>query len=138
MTGLLNYKAFNESKGNAYRDEVDNHGKMKNLTIYNSDPKGKYSNAEDIKGTVEFNMDFTYKRSGIEDIMISYMDFALTIENLGDDDKVEEHEVEFTVNNPDFETGTFPLYLSDIEIDMKKSDDPSKWVVTFKLGHFKK
>jgi hypothetical protein len=139
MTALLNYKAFNESFGSdTYRDEVDNHGKMRNFTIYNTDPKGKYANVEDIKGTVEFNMDFTYKRSGIEDLTVSRMDFALLMETSNDNGETEEIEVEFTARNPDYETGTFPLYLDDIELDMKKSDDPSKCVVSFKIGNFKK
>ena len=105
MTDLLNYKTFNESRGDFYRDEVDNYGKMKNLTFYNTN--------------VEFGMDFIYKRSGIEDVMINSMDFALNIETEQEDDEIVREEIEFTVYNPDFEVGTFPLYLGDIEIDMK-------------------
>ena len=137
MTDLLNYKRFNESKGDFYRDEVDNYGKMRNLTFYNTDPKGKYGSLQDVTGNVEFGMDFIYKRSGIEDVMISSMDFALNIETEQEDDEIVQQEIEFTAYNPDFEVGTFPLYLGDIEIDMKKSDDPKNWKVSFKLGYFK-
>jgi hypothetical protein len=143
MTALLNFSSFNsinEAFGkDTYKDEVDNHGKMRNFYVYHTDPKGKYANLEDVKGTVEFDMDFVYKRSGIEDVNIGRMDFALTMEVLNDDDEIEEIEVEYTVTNPDdFEVGSFPLYLSDIELDMKKSDDPKNWKISFKLGNFEK
>ena len=136
MTDLLNYKKFNESRGDFYRDEVDNHGKMRNLTLYNTDPKGKYGGLQDVTGNVEFDMNFIYKRSGIEDVMINSMDFVLNIETEQEEDfyPTPFNKIEFTVYNPDFEVGTFPLYLEDIEIDMKKSDDPKNWKVSFKLG----
>tara|TARA_B100000963_G_scaffold176268_1_gene153319 strand:- start:24998 stop:25447 length:450 start_codon:yes stop_codon:yes gene_type:complete len=90
---------------------------------------------------VKFNLDINYKRSGIEDITFRLISIALDGSIIDyDGNEIENFDiVDDDISYEKYETqmGTFPLYLGDIEINMNKTFDTSKWKYEIAIGNFR-
>jgi len=138
---MLKFEQFNEASGLSFEQPIDIYKKQKNLDIYNA-PK-EFVDIAEAEGKLLYEMRLNLKSSGIEDISVIRAAIRIDIEiqefdEKNDEDTFHNKSVEW---NPapysmDVEFGSFPLYLQNIEIDMKKSEDPEKWKVTLKFGGF--
>ena len=132
---------FNEASGLSFEQPIDVYKKQKNLDIYNA-PK-EFGDIAEAEGKLLYEMRLNLKSSGIEDISVVRAAISLDIEiqefdEKNDEDTFRNKSVEWnpTLYSMNIEFGSFPLYLQNMEIDMKKSEDPEEWKVSLKFGGF--
>jgi hypothetical protein len=132
----------------SYTEVIDNNVYQR-VSLYNSpketsqwgDAIDSDSEIELNKVIVKFNLDIEYKRSGIEDITFRLISIALDgaiIDYEGNE--IESFDIvddDITYEKYETQMGTFPLYLGDIEINMNKTFDTSKWKYEIAIGNFR-
>ena len=138
---MLKFEQFNEASGLSFEQPIDVYKKQKNLDIYNA-PK-EFGDIAEAEGKLLYEMRLNLKSSGIEDISVVRAAISLDIEiqefdEKNDEDTFRNKSVEWnpTPYSMNIEFGSFPLYLQNMEIDMKKSEDPEEWKVSLKFGGF--
>ena len=140
MTFLGFENFLNESTGFAFEEDIHLYSKgqnRSNLSFYNEPPK--FKEVSDADGKIYFDLKPTIKRGGIEDFQVTKVTVVLDVETTVWDEEKEQDDyqneiVQFSTGNVILNLEKLPFYIEDLEIDMKKSEDPKKWEVTLNIG----
>tara|TARA_R110000772_G_scaffold65196_3_gene145661 strand:+ start:855 stop:1301 length:447 start_codon:yes stop_codon:yes gene_type:complete len=103
-------------------------------------PIDKDSEIELRKVLITFDLDITYKTSGIDGI--SFLLRSVAVEGVVNDYDYNEQAnfdiLDDDISNERYDTemGKLPLYIDTMEIDMNGSFDTSKWEYAINIGNF--
>lgn len=135
MNHLKLFEDFGSGK-ETFEDKIEMYGMLRNFSVYGS--KGtKYEELDGAKGNIKFSCEMDVKNSGIEDMHFYLESFSVDFEIISGDDETTTDTVEVKDVDSEkvkVEVGKLPYYLTEFEIDMKGSNDPSKWVYTLAIG----
>jgi hypothetical protein len=135
MSLLGSFKNFvNESSGWSFEEKVDIYTKSRNLSIYN-EPE-EFKDISGGEGTFYFEIRPILKKSGIESLSVEKTSLSFELEILNEDDSYTLKSIDWKIPPYEIEVeiGSFPIYVKEIEIDMKKTSDMNKWIMNLKLG----
>jgi hypothetical protein len=138
---FLDFENFlNESAGFAFQEDVHLYSRgsnRSNLSFYNQPQK--FKDVSDADGRIYFNLKPTVKKGGIEDFQATkvtvVLDIQTTVWNEEKEwDDYENEVVQWSTDKVNLNLEKLPFYIEEIEVDMKKSDDPKKWEITLNIG----
>ena len=123
-----------------YVEEIQRENIIKMTNVFNKPKKGDDVDLEIDNVYLEFNLDFEYKRSGIEGVRFSLLNVRINGEFVSfDGDSIDDIEIEDTdisYERYESEIGKFPLYINEVEIDMNNSLDPKDFKYIVHIGNF--
>lgn len=105
---------------------------------------GSLRSASVRSGEVKWTMDVSYRKWGIElgKAQLTYLEIVLEIEDPESEDgdtfektiTVTKEQLLDSFERTEQELEGFPLSLSDLEIDMRHSEDPEDWKYKIQIG----
>lgn len=111
------------------------------ITTYNE--PAEFGEINSTSARVSYRIDLDVSRIGLEGVHFIIDKIVLTMETVhyspedkeGDNPQEDEKIIHITPDDTDIEKYNLPFYLTDLELDMKKSTDPKLWKIKATFGY---
>ena len=131
LMGFSTWKFMNESLGDGretFQQELDVYGKNKNISFYGL-PSTVGEDYDHINGNLKFGIQISAKNSGLESMEVNLEELTIHITPLDEEgESLEEVTYHFTPEilakcKVEIEVENFPIYLTELDIDMSNCED---------------
>jgi hypothetical protein len=142
MPRIYDYNAFSSSKGGSNRGDFNFGFELKYVDIDIHNRPEEYEDIDDSKVFINYSLDLDVNSMGIEGFMFSVNSVELEFSVDDYPNETKEFDIDLipgkTIDYSQIQIekldSILPTYPSQIEIDMNKSTDPRKFIITVYFG----
>jgi hypothetical protein len=141
MSRIYDYNQFS-SKKNRIGGDFTFGQEMRYVDIDLFDRPEEWADLDDCKAFIEYSIDINVKKSGIEGLTfrINSVELEFTVDDYPnsskefDFDLIPGKTIDYSQLNENPLDYVIPSYPSNLEINMNKSQEPSKWKIKVNFG----